>query len=222
MSNDDLLEFLRSASLATADIPSGTRLWRIHSRDCVIDYRPFQDEDPVPHEIIHWSDSGRFGSPGNEVLYVGTTRQGSFLETMCSNPALRITISSARLANYACSAIDIPDTSTVVNLTKDGLLRNGLDANIFSATDPDSSNQRTYRFAQQVSAAIRTNPNNYDGLLYHSRVNPVFTNLALYFKSEDQYRRLQSRIEIAVNTLLEEPWVYEMQRDGFIAIDIMR
>lgn len=221
MNDFDLMSFLENEPLATSNVASGTRTWRVHDKDCVVDVRDFRDADPIPHEIIHWSDRGRFGSSGNEVLYVGTTPEGAFLETMCWNPNARAIISRSRLKHYSCSAIDIPETLTLVNLTNEGLLQNGLDANVFAATDPGRDDQRTYRFARQVSAAIHQNPRNYDGILYHSRVNPKFTSIAIYKTDEDRYRRLQSSIESAANVLIDEPWVYQMQRDGTIRLDVL-
>lgn len=221
-SDDKILAHLRTEPLATVSIPGGTRLWRVHEEDCVIDAEQYQDIEPPPHEVIYWSEAGRFGSASCRVLYLGKSREGAFLETMCSDPAFGITVSAERLASYACSAIDTPAALELVNLTNDALLKNHLDSNVFSSTGPDDAHRRTYRYARSVAVAVHENPNDYDGVLYHSRVNPEFTNVALFFRNEKFSKRLQSRIELATKTLIEEEWVFEMQADGFISIQIMQ
>lgn len=219
---DETVAFLREDELATAVLPKDTLLWRIHDKDCVIDSRPYAGSDEVPHEIIRWSTGGRFGSQDCPVLYLGKTRQGAFLETLCSDPALGIAVSEERLGAYACSSFELPMAMCLANLTADGLLKNRLDGNVFTMTNPDDAHRRTYRYARNVAAAIHENPNGYDGILYHSRVNPEFTNVALFYDNENQHRDLQQGIEVADRTLVEEQWVYRMQRNGFISIEILR
>lgn len=220
--DDDILAFLREDELETVLLPKGTELWRVHDKDCVVDHTPYQSSHDVPHEIIHWSPGGRFGTPDCPALYLGKTRQGAFLETMCSNPAMGIIVGEERLGGYACSRFTLPSGIAIANLTGKGLLKNRLDGNVFTITNPDHANRRTYSYARSVAAAIHENPNDYDGILYHSRVNPDFDSIALFKKDDDWHRQLQAGIDVADRTLIEEQWVYHMQINGFISIEILR
>ncbi|MFK8014070.1 MAG: RES family NAD+ phosphorylase [Gammaproteobacteria bacterium] len=218
----ETLEFLASEDLAVSTYAAGTSVWRIHSKDCVIDNRAFKVEDELPHEIIHWSNAGRFGTNECPVLYVGESQPGAFLETMCTNPAMGVSISAARLAAYACSEIELPKPFRMVSFVGADLIKNRLDANVFSSTDPDVARRRTYRFSRDVAKAVLANPRGYDGIVYQSRVNPDNRNAAIFFKSPKLHRALQANIVMAMQTLIHEPWVYEMQSEGDLNLEIMR
>jgi len=220
LTNEQVNTFLASDELATRSLDRDTTLWRIHHKNCVIDNRVFEEAQNLRHEIIHWSSGGRFGSPGNEVLYLGASREGAFLETLCTNPSLGIEVSRSRLQNLACSSIDLPRNLQMVDFTSKNLLKNRVDSNVFGATD-DNGHRRTYAFAREISKAIKNNPNNYDGLLFQSRVNPDNRNIAVFFQSDTLWRELQSSIVIADQTLFYEPWVYQMQIDGLINLTVI-
>ena len=180
--DEDILDFLREDDLATVILPKSDELWRVHDKDCVVDSSQYEGSQNVPYEIIHWSQGGRFGSRECPVLYLGKTREGAFLETMCSDPAFGIMVGEERLDGHACSSFILPKAACLADLTGKSLLKNRLDGNIFTVTNTDQANRRTYSYARSVAAAIYENPNQYDGILYHSRVNPEFTSLALFKK----------------------------------------
>jgi hypothetical protein len=153
--------------LATARIPlhtysAGIRVFRI-----------WQKHHSSP---FFWSKKKlyRFDSKSAPygVLYTAATLEGALLEVFADQWIKQRVLSRALLANYRASVIGSSDTLRLVDTTDQNLNKLGVDSMFFASTN--------YRLTRAWARAFMKHPSNPEGILYHSRKNPLLFNLAFF------------------------------------------
>ncbi len=149
-------------------VPAGTPLYRIHQTAYgPIFYGPGPTEPPT---YRFDSASGAFG-----VLYVSLTPAGAMLETLVRNPQFdfvdRVEIAKRSRTDLTC-ARDLK----LAKLYGSGLSPLGLKADISSGP---------YAPCGAWADGLQAHPDDFDGLLYHSRHDPLQICIALFERATD-------------------------------------
>jgi hypothetical protein len=125
---------------------------------------------------IFWSTKGkyRFDSPEARygVLYTAATLEGAILEVFGDRWLEHRAISEELLRSYNLVELSIAPGLWVVNTLGPNLAFAGTDARLFASTD--------YEKTQAWGRAFMEHPQNFDGILYHSRKNPSLLNYAFF------------------------------------------
>jgi RES domain-containing protein len=128
---------------------------------------------------IFWSTKGkyRFDSPTARygVLYTAASLEGAILEVFGDRWLEHRAMSEQLLRSYNLVKLTIAPELWLVNTLGSKLLFAGIDARLFASTD--------YEKAQAWGRAFMEHPQNFDGILYHSRKNPRQLNCA-FFETE--------------------------------------
>jgi hypothetical protein len=135
-----------------------------------------RQEYPNP---IFWSTKGiyRFDSPTARygVLYTANSLEGAILEVLGDRWLEHRAISEELLRSYNLVKLTIATGLWLVNTLGSNLVFAGIDARLFASTD--------YEKTQAWGRAFMEHPQNFDGILYHSRKNPRQLNCA-FFETE--------------------------------------
>ena len=125
---------------------------------------------------IFWSSKGkyRFDSPTARygVLYTAATLEGAILEVFGDRWREEPAISEALLRSYNLVTIGTTGSLWCVNTLGSNLVSFGIDARLFASTD--------YEKTQIWGRAFMEHPRTFDGVLYHSRKNPLLLNWAFF------------------------------------------
>jgi hypothetical protein len=140
----------------------------------------------VPQQRIHqcrWGalyfggdSKNRFNAPHGEygVAYLGADLHVAFVETFgrlgSTHELMPTVISYARLVDSCVSEITFVRPVVLADLTGAGLRRIGADARLLTCDQAIS---------REWALAIWAHPDQPDGLLYHSRLDPGHLNIAL-------------------------------------------
>jgi hypothetical protein len=128
---------------------------------------------------IFWSTKGkyRFDSPTARygVLYTAASLDGAILEVFGDRWLEHRAMSEQLLRSYNLVKLTIAPELWLVNTLGSKLLFAGIDARLFASTD--------YEKTQTWGRAFMEHPQNFDGILYHSRKNPRQLNCA-FFETE--------------------------------------
>jgi hypothetical protein len=128
---------------------------------------------------IFWSTKGkyRFDSPTARygVLYTAASLEGAILEIFGDRWFEHRAVSEQLLRSYDLVKLNITAGLWLVNTLGSNLLFAGIDARLFASTDYDKT--------QAWGRAFMDHPQNFDGILYHSRKNPRQLNCA-FFETE--------------------------------------
>jgi RES domain len=128
---------------------------------------------------IFWSTKGkyRFDSPTARygVLYTAASLDGAILEVFGDRWLEHRAMSEQLLRSYNLVKLTIAPELWLVNTLGSKLLFAGIDARLFASTD--------YEKTQAWGRAFMEHPQNFDGILYHSRKNPRQLNCA-FFETE--------------------------------------
>jgi RES domain len=128
---------------------------------------------------IFWSTKGkyRFDSPTARygVLYTAASLEGAILEVFGDRWLEHRAVSEQLLRSYDLVKLNITPGLWLVNTLGSNLLFAGIDARLFASTDYDKT--------QAWGRAFMDHPQNFDGILYHSRKNPRQLNCA-FFETE--------------------------------------
>ncbi len=145
--------------LPLADLPAGTRLFRVHARH----------RGPV---FFSRGPLGRFDGAAARfgMLYAGTGREAALVETLLREPS-RPAVAISEVAARALSVLVADRPLRLVDLTGPGLSRLGLDARL--ANGPSDTCGRR-------SDALEAHPDAPDGILYPSRLDPSLSCAALF------------------------------------------
>jgi RES domain len=137
---------------------------------------------------IFWSTKGkyRFDSPTARygVLYTAATFEGAILEVFGDRWLEYRAVSEQLLRSYNLVKLRIGPGLWVVNTLGPSLVSAGTDARLFASTD--------YEKTQAWGRAFMEHPQNFDGIVYHSRKNSRLLNYA-FFETE----AAQTAIKIA-------------------------
>jgi hypothetical protein len=137
---------------------------------------------------IFWSTKGkyRFDSPTARygVLYTAATFEGAILEVFGDRWIEYRAVSEQLLRSYNLVKLSIGPGLWMVNTLGPNLVSADIDARLFASTD--------YEKTQAWGRAFMEHPQNFDGILYHSRKNPRLLNYA-FFETESA----QAAIKIA-------------------------
>jgi hypothetical protein len=128
---------------------------------------------------IFWSSKGkyRFDSPAARygVLYTANSLEGAILEVFGDRWLEQRALSEELLRSYNLVQLNIAPGLWLVNTLGSNLMFAGTDARLFASTD--------YEKTQAWGRAFMEHPQNFDGILYHSRKNPRLLNCA-FFETE--------------------------------------
>jgi hypothetical protein len=128
---------------------------------------------------IFWSTKGkyRFDSPTARygVLHTAASLEGAILEVFGDRWLEQRAVSEQLLRSYNLVKLTIAPGLWLVNTLGSNLLFAGIDARLFASTD--------YEKTQAWGRAFMEHPQNFDGILYHSRKNPRQLNCA-FFETE--------------------------------------
>lgn len=142
---------------------------------------------------IFWSTKGkyRFDSPTARygVLYTAATLEGAILEVFGDRWIEYRAVSEQLLRSYNLVKLTIEPGLWVVNTLGSNLMSAGIDARLFASTD--------YEKTQEWGRAFMDHPQNFDGILYHSRKNPRQLNYA-FFETEAAQAAIQIADTIAL------------------------
>jgi hypothetical protein len=116
------------------------------------------------------SPTGRYG-----VLYSAARLVGAILEVFFDRLIEHRAVSEQLLRSYNLVKLNIAPGLRMVNTLGPNLVFAGIDARLFASTD--------YEKTQAWGRAFMDHPQNFDGILYHSRKNPRQLNYA-FFETE--------------------------------------
>jgi RES domain len=135
---------------------------------------------------IFWSTKGkyRFDSPTARygVLYSAASLEGAILEVFADRWIEHRAVSEELLRSYNLVKLTIAPGLWLVNTLGSNLLFAGIDARLFASTD--------YEKTQAWGRAFMEHPQNFDGILYHSRKNPRQLNCA-FFETESAEKAIK-------------------------------
>jgi hypothetical protein len=109
------------------------------------------------------------------VLYTANSLEGAILEVLGDRWLEHRAISEELLRSYNLVKLTIATGLWLVNTLGSNLVFAGIDARLFASTD--------YEKTQAWGRAFMEHPQNFDGILYHSRKNPRQLNCA-FFETE--------------------------------------
>jgi hypothetical protein len=142
-------------------------------------FRFWQKHHP---SAFFWSKKGiyRFDSKSARygVLYTAESLEGAALEVFGDQWIKRRELSRALLANYRVSVIRSAQALTLVNTTGKNLNKLGVDSIFFASIN--------YRLTRIWARAFMEHPCCPQGILYHSRKNPLLLNFAFFGTQEVQ------------------------------------
>ena len=125
---------------------------------------------------LHWSKTGanRFDAPLHPygVLYTALDPECALVEVFGDAWAQDRVIQRRELDDFELCTLTISRPVRVVDFTGDHLNRLGTDANLFASLQ--------YELTRQWAEALMTHPEHPQGILYHSRKNPLLYNYALF------------------------------------------
>jgi hypothetical protein len=135
---------------------------------------------------IFWSTKRkyRFDSPTARygVLYSAASLEGAILEIFGDRWLEHRAVSEELLRSYNLVKLTIAPGLWLVNTLGSNLLFAGIDARLFASTD--------YEKTQAWGRAFMEHPQNFDGILYHSRKNPRQLNCA-FFETESAEKAIK-------------------------------
>jgi hypothetical protein len=119
----------------------------------------------------------RFDAPAGEfaVLYAGSDEQCAFVETFGHSLDIRV-VTMDELRQRDLSQLTVNRPLRVVDLTSSGLARLGADNRLCTGD---------YRLAQRWALALWRHPDQPDGLMYRSRLDPARQCVALFDRAQD-------------------------------------
>jgi hypothetical protein len=134
---------------------------------------------------IFWSTKGkyRFDSPPARygVLYTANSLEGAILEVFGDRWLEHRALSEQLLRSYNLVKLNITSGLWLANTLGSNLMFAGIDARLFASTDYDKT--------QAWGRAFMEHPQNFDGILYHSRKNPRKLNCA-FFETESAQKAI--------------------------------
>jgi len=128
---------------------------------------------------IFWSTTGKYRFDSTTarygVLYTAASLEGAILEVFGDRWLEHRAMSEQLLRSYNLVKLTIAPGPWLVNTLGSKLLFAGIDARLFASSD--------YEKTQAWGRAFMEHPQNFDGILYHSRKNPRQLNCA-FFETE--------------------------------------
>jgi len=119
----------------------------------------------------------RFDAPADEygVLYAGSDEHCAFVETFGHSPNIRIvTMDDVKQRDLSLLTVNRP--LRLVDLTSSGLARLGADNRLCTGD---------YHLAQRWALALWRHPDQPDGLVYRSRLDPARRSVAIFDRARD-------------------------------------
>lgn len=136
-------------------------------------YRISHRDYPDP---LHWSKKGanRFDAPSHPygMLYTAFNPECALLEVFGDIWAEDRLIPRRELAGFNLCTLMVSGPLHVADFTGENLNRFGTDANLSASLD--------YALTRQWAAALMSHPDQPQGILYHSRKNPLLYSYALF------------------------------------------
>ena len=117
------------------------------------------------------SKSARYG-----VLYTGGTLEGAALEVFGDQWVKRRVLSRVLLKKYRVSVMLPTRRLSLVDTTGSNLNKLSVDSSLFASIN--------YRLTRSWARAFMEHPSNPEGIIYHSRKNPLLLNYA-FFGTDD-------------------------------------
>jgi hypothetical protein len=140
-------------------------------------FRLWQNHHP---SALFWSKKGiyRFDSKSARygVLYTGGTLEGAALEVFGDHWVKRRVLSSVLLKKYRVSVMLPTRRLSLVDTTGSNLNKLGVDSILFASIN--------YRLTRLWARAFMEHPRKPEGIIYHSRKNPLLLNYA-FFGTDD-------------------------------------
>lgn len=169
---DDISDFFQNNKLDTITIPESTSLFRCFNtnhKDAL-----FFAVDGRPHKNVY---SGRFGDINrNEgVCYLGLSEVSAIVETLLQANMVFRGVALAKLASIGLVDVALKRKLTLVNLSGAGLHKNQVTAAVTNGPHEDS---------RIISTAILSNPLNYDGIYWRSKINNDQFNVAIFERAQ--------------------------------------
>jgi hypothetical protein len=125
---------------------------------------------------LHWSKKGanRFDAPLHlyGVLYTAANPECALLEVFGDIWAQDRVIPCRELDDFELCTLTVSHPLSVADFTGNNLNRLGTDANLFASLD--------YELTRQWADALMNHPECPQGILYHSRKNPLLYSYALF------------------------------------------
>ena len=140
-------------------------------------FRLWQNHHP---SAFFWSKKGiyRFDSKSARygVLYTGGTLEGAALEVFGDQWVKRRVLSRMLLKKYRVSVMLPTRRLSLVDTTGSNLNKLSVDSSLFASIN--------YRLTRSWARAFMEHPSNPEGIIYHSRKNPLLLNYA-FFGTDD-------------------------------------
>jgi hypothetical protein len=140
-------------------------------------FRIWQNHHP---SAFFWSKKGiyRFDSKSARygVLYTGGTLEGAALEVFGDQWVKRRVLSRVLLKKYRVSVMLPTRPLILVDTTGSNLNKLSVDSSLFASIN--------YRLTRAWARAFMEHPSNPEGIIYHSRKNPLLLNYA-FFGTDD-------------------------------------
>jgi len=140
-------------------------------------FRLWQNHHP---SAFFWSKKGiyRFDSKSARygVLYTGGTLEGAALEVFGDQWVKRRVLSRVLLKKYRVSVMLPTRPLSLVDTTGSNLNKLSVDSRLFASIN--------YRLTRSWARAFMEHPSNPEGIIYHSRKNPLLLNYA-FFGTDD-------------------------------------
>jgi RES domain len=172
------LEFNQLA-LPIHHIPLNEQLFRIHA---------------AAYNAIYFGRSGqsRFDAPAKEFggLYVALTPYGAFRETVLRLTTIK-TVDRQDLQSRALSIVTVNRALRLADLTGAGLALIGADGRLTTGS---------YRVSQQWALALWQHPEQVDGILYRSRLDPSQYCILLF---ENRFSAIEINEQIITKSLFD-------------------
>ncbi|MFY9987301.1 MAG: RES family NAD+ phosphorylase [Chthoniobacterales bacterium] len=134
---------------------------------------------------IFWSTKGKYRFDSTTarygVLYTANSLEGAILEVFGDRWLEHRALSEQLLRSYNLVKLNITSGLWLANTLGSNLMFAGIDARLFVSTDYDKT--------QAWGRAFMEHPQNFDGILYHSRKNPRKLNCA-FFETESAQKAI--------------------------------
>ena len=134
---------------------------------------------------IFWSTKGKYRFDSSTarygVLYTANSLEGAILEVFGDRWLEHRAFSEQLLRSYNLVKLNITSGLWLANTLGSNLMFAGIDARLFASTDYDKT--------QAWGRAFMEHPQNFDGILYHSRKNPRKLNCA-FFETESAQKAI--------------------------------
>ena len=152
--------------LAIRAIAGSTPLCRCHS---------------IQHGVVYFGRNGRnrFDDPQKQfgVCYLSLSPNGAFAETLIRKPTGQV-LQKSDLRKYCLARVQTRQALRLVHCHGEGLAQNGLDSQISSSADRNST--------QSIAREFHDHKDQPDGLIYRARHDDDQLSIALFERASDK------------------------------------